>query len=66
MKRKKTWLTTDDVEDHLSSLCGLPDIGDPFKATERFIKTFAEPKYAAIQYTHLRIMRADMEDEYYA
>lgn len=62
----KTWLTTDDVEDHLSSLCGLPDIGDPFTATKRFIKTFADRAGHDACLSHLNTMQRDMEDEYYA
>jgi len=60
-------LTLNDAEDHLIALCGILAIGDPFAATERFIKTFAdddETLQACVQ--HIHEMRLGMEDDYYA
>ncbi len=60
--RKRTWLTTDDVEDHFAELCGLPDVENPFAATERFIRTFAvnEQGNPGACLSHLYQMRRDM------
>jgi len=62
-------LTPNDAEDHFFALCDiLSDIGNPFIATERFIKTFADDDDETLQacVQHIYEMRLGMEDDYYA